>query len=78
MSSNGLNIDSLQGSNTSEVNDIKSQIQSLTDAKNALMAEGALDGDSKVLAIENAISELTEIIGLLQKILLLLVELKLI
>lgn len=67
MSSNGLNIDSLQGSNTSEVNDIKSQIQSLTDAKNALMAEGALDGDSKVLAIENAISELTEIIGLLQK-----------
>ncbi len=67
MSSNGLNIDSLQGSNTSEVNDIKSQIQSLTDAKNALIAEGALDGDSKVLAIENAISELTEIIGLLQK-----------
>lgn len=67
MSSNGLNIDSLQASNTSEVNDIKSQIQSLTDAKNALMAEGALDGDSKVLAIENAISELTEIIGLLQK-----------
>ena len=67
MSSNGLNIDSLQGSNTSEVNDIKSQIQSLTDAKNALMAEGELDGDSKVLAIENAISELTEIIGLLQK-----------
>lgn len=67
MSSNGLNIDSLQGSNTSEVNDIKSQIQSLTDTKNALMAEGALDGDSKVLAIENAISELTEIIGLLQK-----------
>ena len=67
MSSNGLNIDSLQGSNTSEVNDIKSQIQSLTDAKNALMAEGALDSDSKVLAIENAISELTEIIGLLQK-----------
>lgn len=67
MSSNGLNIDSLQGSNTSEVNDIKSQIQSLTDTKNALIAEGALDGDSKVLAIENAISELTEIIGLLQK-----------
>lgn len=67
MSSNGLNIDSLQGSNTSEVNDIKSQIQSLTEAKNALIAEGALDGDSKVLAIENAISELTEIIGLLQK-----------
>ena len=67
MSSNGLNIDSLQGRNTSEVNDIKSQIQSLTDTKNALIAEGALDGDSKVLAIENAISELTEIIGLLQK-----------
>lgn len=67
MSSKGLNIDSLQGSNTSEVNDIKSQIQSLTDTKNALIAEGALDGDSKVLAIENAISELTEIIGLLQK-----------
>ena len=67
MNSNGLNIDALQGSNVSEVTDLKNQIQSLTKIKNGLMAEGALENDSKVLAIENTINELTEVIGLLQK-----------
>ena len=67
MNSNGLNIDSLQGSNLSEVNDLKNQIQSLTEVKNSMIAEGVSESDSKVLAIENTISELTEVIGLLQK-----------
>lgn len=67
MNSNGLNIDSLQGRNASEVNDIKSQIQSLTEVKNNLIADGASENDSNILAIENTIRKLTEVIGLLQK-----------
>lgn len=67
MNSNGLNIDALQGSNVSEVTNLKNKIQSLTEVKNSLIAEGVLENDSKVLAIENTISELTEVIGLLQK-----------
>ena len=67
MNSNGLNIDSLQGSNVSGITDLKNQIAQLTEVKNSMITEGTSESDSKVLAIDSSISKLTEVIGLLQK-----------
>lgn len=66
MNANGLDIDYLQSNNASTIENMKSQISVLTEARDNLLAAGVQADDSQIIQIQTQIEMYNQIITLLQ------------
>ena len=66
MNDNGLDINMLQSNNASAVKNIKSQIVTLTETKDNLLASGIQADDSQIIQIQTQIESYNQIITLLE------------
>lgn len=66
MNANGLDIDYLQSNNASAIENMKSQISVLTEARDNLLAAGVQADDSQIIQIQTQIEMYNQIITLLQ------------
>lgn len=66
MNDNGLDINMLQSNNASAVKNIKSQIVTLTETKDNLLASGIQADDSQIIQIQTQIESYNQIVTLLE------------